>query len=318
MAETTPTASERRRRDRLNGERFGQLQIQFDSRLGIAITLPAAVIDVNDGGFGVQMPSSLKPGVVVRVQGKVDGKRDFIHSARVAWCVPVRECGFRIGLACAVPSLEAPTAAPDPPPAESPKAERPKPEPPKIEYQPSGDPDFYEILQVNPKADQDTIQRVYRILAQRYHPDHAETGNTAMFRWVTQAYKTLGEPETRAAYDVQRAAEQVYRVKIFSKPADAQGVEGERRKRQGILRALYTQRMNSPEHAWLNIPQMEELLGVPREHLEFALWYLREQQLVQRTDSARYLITCAGVDRAESETPNEVLIRRPLLEAPAA
>jgi curved DNA-binding protein len=305
----TPSASERRRRGRRDGQRFGQLQVQFDSRLGIAITLPAAVIDVNDGGFGVQMPSALKPGVVVRVQGKVDGVRDFIQAAHVAWCVPVREGGFRIGLSCATPELADPGAKPEKPS---------EPEPPKADYQPTGDPDLYEILQVNPKADQDTIHRVYRILAQRYHPDHAETGNASMFRWLTQAYKVLSDPETRAAYDVQRAAEQVYRVKIFSKPADAQGIEGEKRKRQGILHALYTQRMNAPDHAWLTIPQLEELLGVPREHLEFALWYLREQQLVSRSDSARFVITCAGVDSAEASTPSEVLIRRPLLEAPAA
>ncbi|MBY0503279.1 MAG: DnaJ domain-containing protein [Bryobacteraceae bacterium] len=289
--------SERRRRSRQNGQRFGTLQVQFDSRLGIAITLLAKVIDVNEGGFGVQLASSLKPGEVVRVQGKLDGAKEFVQAARVSWCVPTKE-GFRVGLSCATPDLR--SAAPE------------------VEYQPSGEPDYYEILQVNPKADQDTIQRVYRILAQRYHPDHAETGNSSLFRWVTQAYKTLGEPESRAAYDVQRAAEAVYRVKIFSKPADAQGVEGEKRKRHGILRALYTQRMNSADHPWLTIPQLEDLLSVPREHLEFALWYLREHQLVTRSDSARFVITAAGVDRAESTMPEEMLIRRPLLEAPAA
>ena len=305
MSQSTPSPTERRRRGRQDGQRFGQLQVQFDSRLGIAITLPAKVTDVNEGGFGVQIASSLKPGVVVRVQGRVDGTREFIQAAHVAWCVPVREGGFRVGLSCATPDLASPSAAKDP-------------EPPAAEYQPTGDPDFYEVLQVNPKADLDTIHRVYRILAQRYHPDHAETGNASTFRWLTQAYKTLGEPESRAAYDVQRAAEQRYRVKIFSKPADAEGIEGERRKREGILRALYTQRMNAPDHSWLNIPQLEELLGVPREHLEFPLWYLREHQLVQRSDSGRFVITATGVDRAESLVPAEVLIRRPLLEAPAA
>ncbi len=270
------------------------------------MTLQATVTDFNDGGFGVQMGSSLRPGLVVRLQGKVDGVREFVQTAHVAWCVPARE-GFRIGLSCAVPALD------------EPRAKAPESEPPQApEFQPTGDPDFYEVLQVNPKADQDTIHRIYRILAQRYHPDHAETGNAAMFRWVTQAFKTLGDPEARAAYDVQRAAEQRYRVKVFSKPADAEGVEGERRKRHGILQALYTQRMNSPEHGWLNLAQLEDLLGVPREHLEFPLWYLREQQCVHRSDNGRFVITALGVDRAESAIPSETLVNRPLLEAPAA
>lgn len=305
MAQSTVTTSERRRRERRDGQRFGELLVQFESRMGLPITLSAPVTDVNDGGFGIQMPQALKPGAHVHIKGRVDGKAEFALAARVAWCVPARETGFRVGLTCPTPELPRTEPPPDP-------------EPPKSESQPTGDPDYYEILQVNPKADQDTIQRVYRMLAQRYHPDHAETGNAHVFRWLTQAYKTLGDPEARAAYDVQRAHEQVYRVKIFSKPADAEGIEGERRKRQGILRALYTQRMNSSDHAWLTIPELEDLLGVPREHLEFALWYLREQQLVQRSDSARFVITAAGVDRAESSMPSEVLIRRPMLEAPAA
>ena len=36
--------------------------------------------------------------------------------------------------------------------------------------------DHYETMQLSPNADADTIQRVYRILAQRYHPDSAGTG----------------------------------------------------------------------------------------------------------------------------------------------
>ena len=254
------------------------------------------------------MSSSLKPGVVVRVQGKVDGEPR-VYSGGTGRLV---RAGARRRLPYWALVRDAGVGQPHG------KASKPNRQRATWSTSRPANPTSTKFMQVNPKADQDTIQRVYRILAQRYHPDHAETGNAAMFRWLTQAYKTLGDPESRAAYDVQRAAEQVYRVKIFSKPADAEGIEGERRKRQGILHALYTQRMNSPEHAWLTIAQLEELLGVPREHLEFPLWYLREQQLVQRSDSGRFVITCNGVDRAEASTPSEVLIRRPLLEAPAA
>jgi curved DNA-binding protein len=37
--------------------------------------------------------------------------------------------------------------------------------------------DYYEILQVSPNADQTTIERVYRLLAKKYHPDNAEEGD---------------------------------------------------------------------------------------------------------------------------------------------
>jgi DnaJ-class molecular chaperone len=35
--------------------------------------------------------------------------------------------------------------------------------------------DFYEVLQVSASAEPETIHRVYRLLAQRWHPDNRET-----------------------------------------------------------------------------------------------------------------------------------------------
>ena len=37
--------------------------------------------------------------------------------------------------------------------------------------------DHYEVLQISPNAEPDTVHRVYRLLAQRLHPDNAQTGN---------------------------------------------------------------------------------------------------------------------------------------------
>jgi len=37
--------------------------------------------------------------------------------------------------------------------------------------------DYYEILQLNQRADQETMDRVYRFLAKRYHPDNQNTGD---------------------------------------------------------------------------------------------------------------------------------------------
>ncbi|RPJ10205.1 MAG: molecular chaperone DnaJ, partial [Deltaproteobacteria bacterium] len=36
--------------------------------------------------------------------------------------------------------------------------------------------DYYEDLQVSPNADQETLERIYRMLAKRYHPDNGCTG----------------------------------------------------------------------------------------------------------------------------------------------
>src|SRR5580692_11312769 len=99
--------------------------------------------------------------------------------------------------------------------------------------QPSAFIDFYEVLQISHNADSDTIHRIYRILAQRFHPDNRETGNEEMFRTLTEAFRVLSDPEKRAAYDVQHRESRCLNWKIFDQSTSALGVEAERRKRDG-------------------------------------------------------------------------------------
>lgn len=159
--------------------------------------------------------------------------------------------------------------------------------------------DYYELLQLSPAADSDTMQRVYRILAQRFHPDNKDTGDDEMFRLISEAYSVLSDPKKRAAYDVAHQSQRTQRWKIFDKAEAAVGLEAERRKRQGILNLLYVQRIQMAGQPWLTVRDFEDLLGCPREHLEFSLWYLREREWVKRSDNGRYTITAAGVDEAE-------------------
>jgi len=50
------------------------------------------------------------------------------------------------------------------------------------------DNDYYEILQISRKAYFDTIRRVFRIMAARFHPDNAETGDLETFLRMKRAY----------------------------------------------------------------------------------------------------------------------------------
>ena len=58
--------------------------------------------------------------------------------------------------------------------------------------------DHYEALQLSPNADSETVDRVYRILAKRYHPDNQETGDAAKFGTIATAHRILSDPELRA------------------------------------------------------------------------------------------------------------------------
>jgi curved DNA-binding protein CbpA len=63
---------------------------------------------------------------------------------------------------------------------------------------------LYRLLMVDPSADTDIIQTVYRRLAQRYHPDVA-TGPEAARRMkeINVAWDVLRDPGKRAAYDLE-------------------------------------------------------------------------------------------------------------------
>lgn len=162
------------------------------------------------------------------------------------------------------------------------------------------DTDYYEMLQVSRHADTDTIHRVYHVLAQRYHPDNLATGSSERFYRITEAHAALADPERRAAYDVRLAGEDKGRLRIFESLESTQGVQAETRKRQGILRLLYTRRLVEPHDPSMRARDFAEMLACPIEHLEFSLWFLREKRFLVRSDNNRFEITWQGVEAFES------------------
>ncbi|TDU91193.1 curved DNA-binding protein [Kribbella voronezhensis] len=62
--------------------------------------------------------------------------------------------------------------------------------------------DFYEILGVSRTASADEIQRAYRQLARRYHPDvNKDPDAEERFKEVSEAYDVLSDPQQRKRYD---------------------------------------------------------------------------------------------------------------------
>lgn len=62
--------------------------------------------------------------------------------------------------------------------------------------------DFYDALGVSRTASQEEIQRAYRTLARKYHPDvNKDPGAEDRFKEVSEAYQVLSDPQTRRRYD---------------------------------------------------------------------------------------------------------------------
>ncbi|HYZ87458.1 MAG TPA: DnaJ domain-containing protein [Bryobacteraceae bacterium] len=159
--------------------------------------------------------------------------------------------------------------------------------------------DYYETLQISTNALPETIQRVYRLLAQHYHPDNPETGDVELFNDVLEAYRVLSDPESRAAYDVEHRMFSGIKWRIFEGASSMHGLDSERRKRIGILSLLCSKRMEAPATPYMSVFEVEEMLGCPREHLELSLWYLRETGRIQRTDNGKFTLTAKGLEMLE-------------------
>jgi curved DNA-binding protein CbpA len=161
--------------------------------------------------------------------------------------------------------------------------------------------DYYEILQISPNAEPETVHRVFRLLAQRFHPDNAETGNEAQFRMLNDAYRVLSDPEQRARYDVLHTKLRQERWRLVASGAEADNnFDAERSIRFTVLEVLYTRRRLEIESPGLSPLDLEKLTGRAREHLEFTIWYLVQKKYITRSDGSMLQITVDGVEYLES------------------
>jgi len=171
--------------------------------------------------------------------------------------------------------------------------------------------DYYEALQISPNAEPETIHRVYRMLAQRFHPDNKESGSARRFRLVSEAYEVLSVPEKRARYDVVHHQKQADRWRLVSKGAEAENdFVSEQVLRLTVLEVLYTQRRVDPAVPGIFTIDLEKLTGRPREHLEFTVWYLVQKKLITRGDSSLLVITAEGVEYLEQNYQADIQARR--------
>ena len=158
-------------------------------------------------------------------------------------------------------------------------------------------PDFYEILQVSPRADGETVDRVFRHLARRFHPDNRDTGNSDRFSELVSAYRVLSDPEQRAKYDNAYSRGSEGRWRVFSQESAVNTVEADSRLRLAILSILYVARRNNVKEPGVGVIELERLLGCPEQTIAFQCWYLGENRWIERLVTGHLAITAAGVDR---------------------
>ena len=253
-----------------------------------AYSSEASGLDISPSGVGLDCPTELKLGSIVFVQardGSFGGECEVVHCTR-------NGTSFQVGFEIREDS--------------SPTAERPANRMPA-----DAEPDHYETLQISRKADIDTIHRVFRIMALRFHPDNPETGDVERFLGLKRAYAVLSEPQLRAEYDAVLAKDRddgpspIFVLKDF-----VTGVEAESNRRLGVLCLLYRKRQTNPDAPGVSLLDLEREMGFPREYLSFTMWYLRAKEYIHVADNSDYALTAAGADFVEKKAVRHEIVAK--------
>ncbi len=164
------------------------------------------------------------------------------------------------------------------------------------------------ILGVEPRADMDTIQSSYTKLAQKFHPNNAETGDKEKFDTLNQAYEVLSDPALRAEFDKLKGLDVEQGAPKFSGHAFFEALGRDSGLRLALLCILYDRRRSKPFTPSLSMRHVEGMLQGTTEELNFALWYLKQKNLAQSDDKSSLQITVEGMDYLEGNRPSPDIV----------
>jgi curved DNA-binding protein CbpA len=161
--------------------------------------------------------------------------------------------------------------------------------------------DYYEFLQISQHADYETIHRVYRYLASRFHPDNPDTGDPEKFFLLKTAYDVLSDPERRSEYDREYERDSSVRTPLSDSVDFMDQVQGELNRRLAVLAVLYYKRRSNPYDPQVSLAEIELRMGFPRDYLDFTTWYLTKKGYITRADNSDFSLTADGVDFIETQ-----------------
>jgi curved DNA-binding protein CbpA len=190
---------------------------------------------------------------------------------------------------------------------------------------------YYEVLELSPSASAEAINRSFRYLARRYHPDNQATGDRSRFDAVLEAHDILKDIAKRAEYHEEHkhclpplrpsAGDESERIEADGGAdggdreafVDGFGIERDVSIQNNLLTLLYFRRRRNIREPGMGDAELERLTGCPPEHLEFHLWYLKAKGWIAAGEDGLLAITIEGVDHAaliHRETAGRLLTDR--------
>ena len=154
---------------------------------------------------------------------------------------------------------------------------------------------YYEILELSANANQDTIERMFRYLATKHHPDGG--GDKELFSTLLKAFEVLRDTDARSAYDATLQQEK-RENKVLVDHAREAGPDAA--VRHQLLHLFYSRRRQAVGSPALGSMTIEKEMDLSEEMLNFHLWFFREKGWIKREEDGGLAITAAGVERVEA------------------
>ncbi len=261
--------------------------LSWENESGVTHSAQAEGTDISCSGVGLRCANEIRKGQVVYVQAR-DG-----HPTGYAL---VRHCTLHDKTY--VIGLELNSETPSPCPTDE-------------------TVDYYEFLQISPRAESETIRRIYRFLAGRFHPDNPQTGDPEKFVLLNRAFDVLSDPERRSEYDATLDIQRGQPLPAFASVDFMDGADGEVNRRLAVLSLLYRKCRTNIDDPKVSLAELEAQMGFPREYLDFTTWYLRSKKYITREDNSDFALTVLGVDYVESNYSKLPILRK-LLKAGSA
>jgi hypothetical protein len=164
--------------------------------------------------------------------------------------------------------------------------------------------DHYALLGVDVRADSETIQAAYSKLAEKYNPNTRGTGDADKFEAINLAYEVLSDPTLRAGFDKVKGVDHESNKPQFTGVEFFHALEQGAVLRAAVLCILYDRRRIKSTRPSLSMRNLENMLQVTTEELNFALWYLKQRGLVINDDKSSMEITVDGMDYLERNHPS--------------
>jgi hypothetical protein len=95
------------------------------------------------------------------------------------------------------------------------------------------------VLQVNPRAERSTINRIYRHLAKRYHPDNPETGDRRKFDELARRTRRSRTPRSARPTTCSRGRGR-RPAQLLDEAIGCERRDDDRIVRERLLSVLYT------------------------------------------------------------------------------